>query len=58
MEEKQCAICKKKLPEFNKDGEHNFAPHVIKGNIQDLCIECKMIFVRNSPAWTEDKIIR
>ena len=37
-----CKICSKKMPELTEDGKHNFAPHIINGKVENLCIECKV----------------
>lgn len=58
MEKQQCTLCKIKLSEFDANGKHNFAPHVIKGEIKDICMECKMMLVKGSGSWTGNKIIR
>ena len=39
---KVCPLCKRELPLFTDDGHHNFCPHSLKGNITDICVECKM----------------
>jgi len=46
MEEETCALCQIKLPEFNKDGKHNFVPHIVGGKVQNLCMKCKMLLTQ------------
>jgi len=52
MEEKTCALCQIKLPEFDRDGKHNFVPEAFDENaddkdkdphwiIKNVCINCK-----------------
>jgi len=56
MKERTCALCSITLPEFNKDGKHNFVPHVLDGEIKNLCMKCKMRFVTSSRSWTNNII--
>lgn len=41
-ETKKCPKCGVKLPLSNKKGNHNFCPALLKGEIRDVCMRCKI----------------
>lgn len=42
MEKRVCFICHKRKAVFTPDGQHNFVPHIIGGEPETICLDCKM----------------
>ena len=52
---RKCLKCGIELPDFTKDGKHNFCPssEAFKGRIVEICMKCKMEEVVEK--WNRDK---
>lgn len=46
VERRACFICHKRKAIFRPDGQHNFVPHIIGGETETVCLECKMELLR------------
>lgn len=38
---RKCPLCQAEKPELNETGQHNFAPHVVEGQVVNICAQCK-----------------
>lgn len=41
---RKCPVCQAEKPELNEEGRHNFAPHVVEGQVVSICMKCKSAF--------------
>ena len=40
---RKCPLCQAEKPELNESGSHNFVPHVVEGQVTNICSQCKSV---------------
>jgi hypothetical protein len=38
-----CPLCQSEKPELDKNGRHNFSPHIVEGQVVNICVHCKSV---------------
>lgn len=40
---RKCPLCQAEKPELGDDGQHNFVPHIVEGQVTHICVQCKSV---------------
>ena len=40
---RKCFLCQVEKPELNENGSHNFVPHIVEGQVTNICARCKSV---------------